>query len=185
MHPLKKYLSEVSEPVASFAARVGASRQTLYRIFSGAHTPRPSLARRIVEATGGAVSFEALYGRREDRADIVFLTRNQTDTIDRNRLSIAIAIVCSHLTPAGMRSPPEDAYMMASEAAANTFVALASVTTRIGTDRLQQALRPVIEEFLTEYCGLSRSDQAHDQAARLAADLYLASEIEQIPEPAA
>ena len=74
MHPLKEYLKAVDEPVRDFAARVGASRQTLYRIIAGAQAPKPILARRIVEATGGAVSMDTLYnGGRSGAAIIVII----------------------------------------------------------------------------------------------------------------
>ena len=41
MHPLKQYLHDVEETFQDFAARVGVSRQTLYRIVSGAQAPKP------------------------------------------------------------------------------------------------------------------------------------------------
>ena len=47
MHPLKQYLQDVDEPLQDFARRVGASRQTLYRIISGVQAPKPALAQRI------------------------------------------------------------------------------------------------------------------------------------------
>ena len=47
MHPLKQYLHDVDEPLQDFARRVGASRQTLYRIISGRQSPKPALASAI------------------------------------------------------------------------------------------------------------------------------------------
>lgn len=91
VHPLRKHLRDVSEPVSSFAARVGTNHQTLYRIFCGVLTPKPLLARRKVEATSGAVTFETLYGRREDRVEIILLKSPQDDDeeLDATRLAVA------------------------------------------------------------------------------------------------
>ncbi len=174
MHPLKRYLREAREPVQTFAARVGASRQTLYRIFSGAQAPKPALARRIIEATGGAVTFDALYSRRENDAEIVVLKsrKGDADALDADQLAVAIAIVCSHLTPSGEKGPPEAAYPIAAEAVINTHAALSAVTTRRGPDRLRQALRPVIEEILREYLASPPTADTLDRAASLACELY-------------
>lgn len=176
MHPLKQYLSEVEEPVQDFAERVGASRQTLYRIISGVQAPKPALARRIVEATGGAVTLNMLYGGdAPDSADIISLhPRADEPLLDHGRLKLALAVVVNHLRPNSTDASPPDTMDVAAEAAANTFAALSKVTTRQGPARLEQALRPVIEEILKE-CGGSPGPSALDRGAQMAAQLYLQS----------
>ena len=156
MHPLGRYLKELEEPVQDFARRVGASRQTLYRIIRGAQAPKPTLARRIVEATGGAVDFEALYagsGERPAEKVVTLDAGEREELLDQDRVRHALAIVISHLSPAGQPEPPDEAIDIAAEAVVNTYAALSNITTRRGPDRLCQALRPVLEEILREYSG--------------------------------
>ncbi|WDI30051.1 helix-turn-helix transcriptional regulator [Hyphococcus flavus] len=176
MHPLKQYLSEVEEPVRDFAERIGASRQTLYRIINGAQAPKPALARRIVEATGGAVTLNMLYGGgAPGSADIVNLdARGDERPLDHGCLRLAIAVVVNHLRSPDAQLSPPDTMDVAAEAVANTYVALSKVTTRQGPARLEQALRPVLEEILKE-CGGSPAAAALDRGAELAAQLYLKS----------
>lgn len=172
MHPLKQYLYDVDEPIQDFARRVGVSRQTLYRIISGRQSPKPALARRIVEATGSAVDFETLYKLGGQKVDVVGMRLNRdAPPLERARLKVVLAIVVNHLSPAGQRSPPEDAIDIAAEAVVNTYIALSTVTTRQGPDRLRQALRPVLEEILQEYSDRPPPSLL-DQGAALATQLY-------------
>ncbi|MHA7871452.1 MAG: helix-turn-helix transcriptional regulator [Hyphococcus sp.] len=171
MHPLKRYLQDVDETVQDFAQRVGASRQTLHRIIAGSQTPKPALARRIVEATGAAVGFETLYKAKGDSGEVIGLrTEEGAATPDQARLKVALAMVVHHLSTAG-QAPPDSAIDVAAEAVLNTYVALAPVTTRQGPDRLQQALRPVLEEILKDFGGAA-SPAALDEGAALATRLY-------------
>ncbi len=176
MHPLKQYLSEVEEPVRDFAERVGASRQTLYRIFSGAQAPKPALARRIVEATGGAVTLGMLYGAdMPGSAEIINLNpRADEPALDHERLKLAIAVVINHLRPNEASISAPEMMDVAAEAVISTYAALSKVTTRQGPARLGQALRPVLEEILKEFGGLP-GPSALDRGADLAAQLYLQS----------
>ncbi|WP_425409944.1 helix-turn-helix transcriptional regulator [Hyphococcus sp.] len=173
MHPLKQYLSELEEPVQYFAERIGASRQTLYRIVNGMQAPKPALARRIVEATGGAVTLDVLYGGdAPGSAEIISLDpRSQEPLLDHERLMCAIAVVINHFLPGDTRLTPPETMDVAAEAVANTYSALAKVTTRQGPARLEQALRPVLEEILKE-CGGVPAPAALDRGAELAARLY-------------
>lgn len=176
MHPLKRYLREVDEPVRDFAVRVGVSRQTLYRILSGRQSPKPSLARRIVEATGGAVPFRELYFS-EDQTDgdlIGYCAGGEGEDLNRDRLKLSIAAVVSHLTMKDDETP-DDIAEIAAEAVANTYAALAKVTTRRGRDRLLQALRPVLEEILRETSDVEPTPLMLDQGAQLATRLYYQS----------
>ena len=172
MHPLKRYLHDVDERVQDFAQRVGVSRQTLYRIISGAQAPKPLLARRIVEATGGAVTLAMLYGGVKGGAEIIALpVANDEAQLDAARLKLAMAVVINHLRPA--HAPPAAAALLdiAAEAAASTYAALSRLTTRQGPARLAQALRPVLEEILKE-SGTVPAASALDRGAEMAADLY-------------
>lgn len=175
MHPLKQYLLEVDESVQEFANRVGACRQTLYRIIGGRQAPKPSLARRIVEATGAAVTFEALYLADEDSnrsGEIIdFQGSLETPRLDPERLKQALAAVISHLTSLDANAPPVEAVEITAEAVANTYAALSVITTRQGPRRLEQALRPVLEEILREY-GASVPRAALDRGAALASEIY-------------
>jgi len=176
MHPLKQYLQDIDEPLQDFARRVGASRQTLYRIISGVQAPKPALARRIVEATGSAVAFEQLYVNKDQRSDIANLkAANDVDGLDRSRLKLVLAIVLNHLLPTDLPGSPEELAEVAAEAVLNTYAALSTVTTRQGPDRLQQALRPVLEEILREFAGRP-PPTALDQGTGLAMQLYFQSE---------
>ncbi|MEM8772498.1 MAG: hypothetical protein AAGD92_12690 [Pseudomonadota bacterium] len=176
-HPLRIYLADVDESVSDFGARVGASRQSLYRIMSGGQTPKPALARRIVEATGGVVTFDALFGGPgKGSAKFLSIAGGQdAPELDRDRLKIAISIVVNHVTPEASDPPPDDAVEIAAEAAANTHAALAPVTTRQGAARLRQALRPVLEEILQEFSDPPPTAHSLDGAADLATQLYYQS----------
>jgi len=174
MHPLRQYLGDVKETVQNFSARVGISRQTLYRIVNDRQAPKPALARRIVEATGGVVSFDALYRARGGGAEIVALERtaDEGNALDFRRILMSLSVVANQLTPQCAKGPPEQALEIAAEAAINTFVALEKVTTRQGPDRLRQALRPVLEEILTEYLAFAPPAAALDEGANLASIIY-------------
>jgi DNA-binding XRE family transcriptional regulator len=173
MHPLKHYLTDVEERVQDFAERVGASRQTLYRIFSGVQAPKPMLARRIVEATGGAVTLDMLYGgEAPGSAEIIgFHACEDEALLDSERLRLAIAVVINHLRAEDSAPVGHEMLAVAAEAAVNTYAALARLTTRQGPARLAQALRPVLEEILKETGGVP-APSALERGAELAAELY-------------
>ncbi len=176
MHPLKKYLSDLQESVADFSARVGASRQTLYRIINGRQSPKPALARRIVEATGGAVSLNDLLVSGDGQATILPMPGGGRDAeLDNHRLKLALAIVFNHLTAQDAPDPPDRSIVIAAEAVSNTFAALSPVTTRQGQARLTQALRPVLEEILRECADPVPPPRAIDRGAQLATELYYQS----------
>lgn len=173
MHPLKQYLRDVDERFQDFAERVGVSRQTLYRIVSGVQAPRPMLARRIVEATGGAVTLGMLYGQEaQGDAEVVNLNAKPDDApLDTERLKLALAVVINHLRAEDSAPSGPDVLAIAAEAGANTYAALSRLTTRRGPARLGQALRPVLEEILKESGGVP-APSALDRGAELAAELY-------------
>lgn len=173
MHPLKLYLNEVDERMQDFAERVGVSRQTLYRIVGGVQAPKPMLARRIVEATGGAVTLAMLYGgEAPNSAEILGMTpRAEEPMLDCERLQLAIAAVINHLRAEDSAPMSAAILAVAAEAGVNTYAALARLSTRRGPARLAQALRPVLEEILKESGGVP-APSALDRGAELAAELY-------------
>ena len=173
MHPLKQYLAQLQESVTDFSTRVGASRQTLYRIINGRQTPKPALARRIIEATGGAVTLDDLFTGEAVRGKVLPMPLDRAEgEIDNHRLRLALAIVFNHLTAQDALDPPDRTFEIAAEAAANTYAALRPVTTRQGPARLTQALRPVLEEILREYADPVPPIGAIDRGAELATELY-------------
>ncbi|NOX81872.1 MAG: helix-turn-helix transcriptional regulator [Alphaproteobacteria bacterium] len=180
MHPLKAYLRDVGETIQAFGARVSASRQTLYRIIGGAQAPKPALARRIVEATGGAVTFEALYprpsGGPKTGGEVVGLNTGEAGGgLNPERVRVALAIVVDHLAVKDKPEPPDAAVTIAAEAVVNTYIALSTVTTRQGPERFCQALRPVLEEILREYSASPPPPAALDRGAELATQIYFQS----------
>lgn len=181
MHPLRIYLRDLSEPMRDFAKRVGVSRQTLYRIASGHQFPKPGLARRIVEATGGEVSFEALYENGDDALGVVisFEKRQEDQPLDYERLRLAIAVVVEYLAAPGLEALHDEAIDMAVEAVINTYAALSKVTTRFGPDRLRQALRPVLEEILRDIGQDPPPARVLERCALLAAEFYFRERTDQ------
>ena len=176
MHPLKRYLRDVREPIGDFAKRVCASRQTLYRIISGGQAPKPALARRIVEATGGAVSFSTLYRFSGVEGEVQdFNKETKEPLLNPERIKLAVEVVLHQLTPEGDPGPPVEATDIAAEAVISTYAALSKITTRRGPDRLRQAVRPVIEEILRDYGERPPSCAALDKGAAMAAHLYYTS----------
>ncbi|MEX0645503.1 MAG: helix-turn-helix transcriptional regulator [Parvularculaceae bacterium] len=168
-HPLKDYIVATADTVAGFARRVGTSRQTISRIIAGLQSPKPDLARRIAEATGGAVPLEAFFGPRvEDLAG----RRSADDALDVDLLAIILRFVLRTVADPSAPPPADETIDVAAEAVASTHAALARVTTRRGPDRLAQALRPVLEEIQKECPELLLSLERLDEAAASAGALY-------------
>ena len=169
MHPLKQYLADVEEPLKSFAARVCVSRQTLHRIMSGAQTPKPSLARRIVEATGGAVAFEMLY----DQIDRSFQPGGECSEPEGLRLASVKKSVEAALQVAmtSAAPPPSSLIDTAAEATMETYGVLRKLTSAKKHAPLAQAFRPVLEVVIREI-GLRSTTALLDAAANRAAAHY-------------
>lgn len=144
-HPLATFIEETGETVAAFARRVGVNDQTLEEILADKARPSPMIARRIIEATGGAISFDQLMtGREAVIADLSGRITIET-SVDLTRLSEAIGAGMAEAFPHASIS--HAVFEIAAEAVAHTYAALARVTTeRAG--RLVQALRPVLGEIL-------------------------------------
>lgn len=168
-HPLKDYIDASADTVAGFARLVGVSRQTISRIIAGRQSPKPDLARRIAEATGGAVPIETFYGPHvEDLA----VRRAAEDALDVDLLALILRFVLRTIASPSAPPPTDETVNVAAEAVASTHAALARVTTRRGPDRLVQALRPVLEEILKECPELLLRQERLDEAATSAGALY-------------
>lgn len=158
----------VEEPITDFAARVGASRQTLYRIISRSQVPKPTLARLIVEATGSAVSWEALYQNAqpapEERA-------GDAPGLDRARLKTAIAAVYDHFAPQGAASATDVLLGTGVKAVVEIHEALSVLSDRSDREHLGQALRSVLECVLSRG-GTRLPPMAVDRTVKLGVDLY-------------
>lgn len=172
-HPLKDYIAATGDTLTAFAARIGVSRRTLSRIIARERAPRPEIARRIVEATGGAVSMAALFGADESAVPDLAGRRLEESDVDVALLAQVLRHTLERVSE-GRGRPPADALIeAAAEAVANTYAAMTAVTTRRGPDRLVQALRPVLEEILKDCPGLRLPRARLDEAARQASILYL------------
>lgn len=60
MDELKKYVSQYPGGVAAFAKKVGVSPAAIYHYMTGFRHPRPKIALRIEQKTGGSVKKESL-----------------------------------------------------------------------------------------------------------------------------
>lgn len=60
MSALDQYLAETGESATSFAGRVGCDVSTIVRIRQRKYSPNVELAKKIIDATGGRLSFEDL-----------------------------------------------------------------------------------------------------------------------------
>lgn len=69
-HPLKRWLRDKGEKQEDFAVRVRTSAASISRVVNGM-APGPALARRIVQATGGEVTFNDIYDPASEPSDRV------------------------------------------------------------------------------------------------------------------
>lgn len=164
LHPLEDYIAASGDSPACFAARVGASASALEAVMSGEGVDL-ALARRIVDATEGAVSLADVMG--EGLAD--FMSAKADDAIDAAVLAAALRPALERLAD-GPVSPT--LARVGAEAAAGAHAALARVTSRRGADRLVQALRPVLQEMLQGWPGPAVPHDRLERAAEDAAALY-------------
>lgn len=183
-HPLKDYLDNVEDTVPAFARRIGVAPALLQRIIAGEEWPQPALARRIVDAVGGAVPFEALYELHGVVVADFAARRDQHDDLDKDLLAaVMYAAIQSMFGPDEAAAISRRPIEIAAEAASNTYAALARVTTRQAlTDRVAQALRPVLEEILKDCAASDCAPDRFDEAACHIAALYARALSERAPE---
>lgn len=171
-HPLKEFLDAVEDSAPAFARRVGVRSRTLQRILAGEEWPSPALARRIVDATDGAVPFDALYGSFGDVADFG-ARRGPDDTLNQALLAEVLCAAMKDFAGSPDCEPWSREIEIAAEAVANTYAALARATTRQGLkDRVAQALRPVLAEILRDYGASGIPPARLDEMACCIAALY-------------
>lgn len=183
-HPLKDYLDNVEDTIPAFARRIGVAPALLQRIIAGEEWPQPALARRIVDAVGGAVPFEALYELHGVVVADFAARRDQDDDLDEDLLAaVMYAAIQSMFGPDEAAAISRRPIEIAAEAASNTYAALARVTTRQAlTDRVAQALRPVLEEILKDCAASDCAPDRFDEAACHIAALYARALSERAPE---
>lgn len=168
-HPLAAFIDETGDTLAAFAHRVGAPDDLMKAIVADEAAPDPMLARRIVDATCGAISFEQLMSGRE--TVVLDLSQRLTadSALDLGRLATAIRE--SHAEAFEVRIPAAE-FDIAAEAVAHTYAALARVTSERGVGRLAQALRPVLREILKDHGALPGDPQALEAAVLTAVERY-------------
>jgi transcriptional regulator with XRE-family HTH domain len=172
MHPLQEYLTETGLSLDEFARAAGVASDVISDILSGESRPSASLAQRIADITGGAVSIDDSSGA----ADVVVNARGafagSAPEIDESLLAEILSETLATLLGGARRKGDNALPRLAAEAAANTYAALSMVTSRQGVDRLAQALRPVLLEILAESFG-SQSDHPSLEAMSIrASELY-------------
>ena len=169
-HPLQAYLDEIGDNATSFARRVGVAPDAIVELLDDRRPPESALARRIVLATGGAVSFDQMMSG--GGAIIADLTdRLPSDaSLDLSRLADALAGAAANLP--GADSIPSRDFDIAAEAAAHNYAALVRLTSSEGRGRLVQALRLILAEILKDSGTLPQDLQALDAAALAAAEDY-------------
>lgn len=142
-HPLEEYLAAAGESPSAFASRLGVDAGAIIRILGGGAPATPVLARRIVEACAGAVTFDDLYAAGARVSDLAARRANDKAAADVELLAAVIGLV--------LPEAPIEAVETAAEAAANAYEALGRITDRRGPDRLVQVLRPVLEEIPKDF----------------------------------
>ncbi|MBB5519705.1 hypothetical protein [Amphiplicatus metriothermophilus] len=163
-HPLEDYLAAAGESPSAFAARLGVEAGAIVRILGGGAPSSPVLARRIVEACAGAVTFDDLYAAGAGVSDLAARRRDGEPSPDIELLAAVIGLV--------LPEAPIEAVETAAEAAANAYEALGRLTNRRGPDRLVQVLRPVLEEIPKDFPDHPIPPARLAEAPRRAAQLY-------------
>ncbi len=150
MEALVAYLEDTATAPDAFARLIGLDRRTFGEYLSGARVIKSDIARRIVDACGGALALEDILGAEDPVLDLRARMQSAGPEIDIARLAEALAPVLPLLLGGARRAGDQHLPSLAAEAAAHTYAALSTITTRQGPDRLTQALRPVFEEILSE-----------------------------------
>jgi hypothetical protein len=164
---LADYLAATGDDPAAFAARVGATAEQVRELLSGEGSADLALARRIVEASGGALRLNDLLGAGSNLADLA--SYRDDAPLDEERLRPLIAGILKFVAKDEPRLADVRLLTRAAETVADVYAALARVTTKTGPDRLAQALLPVLQEILAEFAVPYRPEvlaQAANTASR-------------------
>ncbi len=185
MHPLKGYLEEIGEPLADFAERVSVDTGELEAIIDGRSLPGGHAIQRIIAETSGHLTlFDFFSARRGARCgsggpaepekpsgEIIDFAQRRAGLHDSQLIDPALLheVLAYALDRPGV---PEQSIAAAAEAAANTYLAMARVTSRHGQFRLVQALQPVIEQILEENSACHPDGATAQNIAVQTASLY-------------
>lgn len=174
MEGLVTYLRETRTTPKAFAKLIGVDADRFERMLAGSQAIDAPLAQRMVDATGGALLLEDLIDPAQGAAVVDLRGRfvREAPEIDVQRLTEILARLLPRLVGGARRAGDEHLPRLAADAAANTYAALATVTTRRGPDRLIQALRPVFAEILEELSAPASAHRRLQQASEDAAALY-------------
>lgn len=175
MEALAAYLRETRTTPAVFARLIGLDAVRLERILVGREAIETPIAQRIVDVTGGAIVMGDLLGLDGGAPPLIDMRSrfaSEVAEIDIERLAEIVAQLLPPLLGGARRKGDECLPRLAAEAAANTYAALSSVTTRRGPDRLSQALRPVFAEILSELSAPASARRLLPETIERAAALY-------------
>lgn len=175
MESLLTYLRETRTTAKAFAKLIGLEPGRLQRMLDGLETVDGSIAQRMVDATGGALRLEDLVsGDRPSNVVVDLRSRfaSDADEIDIGSLTGILNDCFQALLGGGRRKGDDRLPALAAEAAAHTYLALSTVTTQRGEDRLIQALRPVFGAILEEFAAPPAAYRRLDHEVRRAAELY-------------
>lgn len=170
MQALLAYLAETGTAADDFARLIGVEAGAFRRMLEGAAPVTPGLAQRIVDAAGGALDLGDILGG--DIAPLRAFMKSGFSEIDVDRLAAILAHVIPPLVGGARRKGDEYLPRLAADAAANTYAALSTITTRRGEARLCQALQPVFEEILEESSAAPSRRALAAEAARKTVQIY-------------
>lgn len=175
METLRTYLRETRTPPAAFAKLIGIGADRFEQMLAGETPIDSAIAQRMVDATGGALRLDDLCAARAGDAVVVDLRgrfASEVDEIDVEELAQILKGCLRAVLGGGRRKGDEHLPSLAAEAAAHTYLALSTVTTQRGEDRLIQALRPVFAAVLEESGASAMAYRRLDPEVRRAAVLY-------------
>lgn len=176
MEALETYLRETGTSADDFAKLIGVDADAFDMMLEGTAPIEACIARRMVDATGGALQLDDLAGEEADSAASVIDFRAQFASsdaaVDAGRLEDVLKASLPSLLGGARRAGDEYLPRLAAEAAAATYIALSTITSRSGADRLAQALQPVFSEILEEMAAPSSRHRLIAAQALAAAELY-------------
>jgi hypothetical protein len=175
MEALATHLRETRTTPKAFAKLVGLDADRFERILAGYEAIETSIAHRMVDATGGALLMVDLVEQSATAAPIIDMRSRFASAaaeIDTEKLAEILSMILPRLIGGARRLGDEHLPRLAADAAANTYAALSTVTTRRGPDRLIQALRPVFAEILSEMSAPASDHRRLPQAIEEAAAIY-------------
>lgn len=175
MEVLKTYLRETRMTAAAFAKVIGVELSTVERLLAGQEVADLSLAQRMIDATGGALLLEDFIPEGPEGGRILDLRSrlsSQSCEIDADLLTRVLATVLPDLIGGSRRAGDEHLPRLAADAAAHTYLALSTITSRRGPHRLSQALQPVFSEILEDLSAPAAAHERLHHAIERATALY-------------